>query len=35
MCEWRVVEANEGRMGFVLSFEGECIEVVGDVATVV
>ena len=35
MCEWRVVEANEGRVGFVLSFEGECIEVVGDVTTVV
>lgn len=35
MYEWRVVEASEGRVGFVLSFEGECIEVVGYVATVV
>lgn len=35
MYEWRVVEASEGRVGFVLSFEGKCIEVVGDVATVV
>ena len=29
------VEASVGRMGFVLSFERECVEVVGDVATVV
>ena len=35
MCEWRVVEASEGGVGFVLSFKGGCIEVVGDIATVV